>query len=112
MLSSEMVTAISGIVIGLGSVVGTVTVARAGRRTPQQERRDDFTVVTDELQEQLTAVKEDLAEQRQGRREDSKTIHALVRYVRKVLAVQRAHGIAPPDPDPDDALELAHHGLP
>lgn len=126
MPSVEMVTAISGLVIGLGGVGGTVAVARAGRRTPRQEDRDDFAAVTDSLQDQVTALRADVAEQRTevaaqkaevaeqkaGRRQDSRTINALVRYLRRTLAVQREHGIPPPDPDPDDVLELSAHGLP
>ncbi|MFI1580000.1 hypothetical protein [Embleya sp. NPDC020630] len=119
MPSAEMVTAISGLVVGLGGISGTVAVARAGRRTPGQERRDDFTAITASLQAQLTEVKAELVEQkneaavqREGRRQDSRTIHALVRYIRKLLGFVREQGLTPPPPDPTDERELAGHGLP
>lgn len=126
MPSAEMVTAISGLVVGLGGISGTVAVARAGRRTPRQERRDDFAAVTDNLQEQISTLKADVAEQKAevaaqkaevaeqkaGRRQDSRTINAMVRYMRKMARALRDHDLPLPDPDPDDVLELAHHGLP
>ncbi|MFE5332964.1 hypothetical protein ACFRCG_41930 [Embleya sp. NPDC056575] len=119
MPSAEMVTAISGLVVGLGGISGTVAVARAGRRTPGQERRDDFTAITNSLQTQLDGVKEELGEQKaeatllkEGRRQDSRTINALVRYLRATLRTLREHDIPPPVPDPNDALELSTHGLP
>lgn len=126
MPSLEMVTAISSGVVGLGSIAGTVAVARAGRRTPRQESRDDLALMREDLRDQKAEIKEqraewvsevrdlreEIAEEREGRQKDQRSVNALARYVKKLLATLRLHGIDPPDPDSGDEPELAAHGIP
>jgi hypothetical protein len=92
---------------GIASVIGTVATggfaawaARSAKRTKPQERRDDFTTVTDRMDKEIKRL-----ETRQGEQQDQITgqgaaiswlvvdRRGLVRYIRKA-------GLEPPMPRP------------
>lgn len=83
------------------------------------EDRRDFEAIKAELKEQKAELRNAVAdletqieEERAGRRRDQRTQAAILRYVRRLLAVLREHDIPPPAPDAGDEPELAAHGIP
>jgi len=88
------------------TVVGGVVTARAARRTKRQEKRDDFTTVTDRMDKEIKRL-----ETRQGEQQDQITGQGaaiawlvddrgrLVRYVRSI-------GGEPPAPRPIPARAM------
>jgi hypothetical protein len=88
--------------IAVSAVTGVcgVWAARSARRTPRQERRDDFTVVRDSLNQRIDDLKSDLAGQQEQITGQGAAIswlvvdrHSLVGYIRKA-------GLEPPAPRP------------
>ncbi|MEU6234404.1 hypothetical protein [Kitasatospora sp. NPDC047058] len=94
------------------TLAGTVYTARAGRRTRGQERRDDFTIVTDRMERELERLAKRLDEQeleavqqkaRLAGQEYS--IRYLAGWVRSMVGFIRASGLEPPpapQPVPED----------
>ncbi|MEU5976401.1 hypothetical protein [Streptomyces sp. NPDC047315] len=98
-------------VLALVGTAGGVVAARSARRTRRQERRDDFTAITERMerdiarQEQRIGV---LEERAVGQRE---TIRYLESWVRTLYGYIRRAGLeppAPPQPVPDAAREYLH----
>ncbi|WTW93606.1 hypothetical protein OG216_09565 [Streptomycetaceae bacterium NBC_01309] len=129
MPSAELVTAISSGVVGLGSIAGTIAVARAGRRTPRQQRLDEFSVVAERqdrdlerqgatierlegkverLELSLEDQKRQCAEERQ---EDRRVITAFVRIVRTTWRHMDALSVPDPVLDPGDVSVLEQYHL-
>jgi len=88
--------------IGVSAVTGMcgVWAARAARRTPRQERRDDFTVIRDSLNQRIVALEHGAANQQDQITGQGAAIswlvtdrHSLVGYIRKA-------GLEPPAPRP------------
>ncbi|MEU0393798.1 hypothetical protein ABZ208_13645 [Streptomyces sp. NPDC006208] len=88
--------------IGVSAVTGVcgVWAARAARRTPKQERRDDFLVIRDSLNLRIDKLERDHAEQQDQITGQGAAIswlitdrHSLVGYIRK-------SGLEPPAPRP------------
>lgn len=83
------------------------------------EDRAVFESIKKELKEQKAELRASVLElqmqiedERAGRRQDQRTQAAILRYVRRLLAVLREHEIPPPAPDAGDEPELAAHGIP
>lgn len=112
-ISAEMVTALSGLGVSGVTAAGSVWVARAGRRTAQQERRDDFTTIKTALNEQITELKKDasnqkaeIADQRKRIGEQDEVIAWLWTWTRSLVGFVRSLGHEPPaapHPVPDPA---------
>jgi hypothetical protein len=133
MPSAELVTAISSGVVGLGSLAGTIAVARAGRRTPRQQRLDEFAVIQaevrrsaadlkEELQAKVRELREEIGEERAGRAEDQRAcaeerrenrrvINALARILRTTFRHMDALGIPDPVLDPGDVGMLEEYNV-
>ncbi|HEY9374919.1 hypothetical protein [Streptomyces sp.] len=88
--------------IGVSAVTGVcgVWAARAARRTPRQEKRDDFTTIKDALNERIVKLEVDAAKQQDQITGQGAAIswlvtdrHSLVGYIRKA-------GLEPPAPRP------------
>lgn len=88
--------------IGMSAVTGVcgVWAARAARRTPRQERRDDFTVIRDSLNQRIAALEQGAVAQQDQITGQGAAIswlvtdrHSLVGYIRKA-------GLEPPAPRP------------
>jgi len=105
--------------VGVSVATGVcgVWAARAARRTPRQEKRDDFTVVTKEIRTSLTEVKKDLAEQKaESARQDERitdqslALEWLQRRLRDILARVRQAGleVPPAEPIPERARKHIH----
>jgi len=124
-------------IVGVGTVVGTIVVARASRRSRQQERRDDFTVLQAELRQQkahaerqntelrteVQHVRVEVAEERAGRAEDrrlceeerrqsQRKIDALLRFLWSMARVMQVHDVQVPALPPRDKTTLEEYDLP
>lgn len=99
--------------IGVSAVTGGcgVWAARAARRTPRQERRDDFTTVKDALNQRIDQLGTEQAAQRQIIGDQAEALRYLVLRVRSLVAYIRKAGMEPPAPPPmsDRAREYLHH---
>lgn len=106
------------IVVAAVTAGGTLGVARAARRSPRQERRDDFTLITDSLRRDLTDVKTEMAEQKTQLAEQKRQINDgdeltrwLARWFRACVGVMReSHLEIPPrpQPEPPNAADYLH----
>jgi DNA-binding cell septation regulator SpoVG len=103
--------------VSVATGVCGVWAARAARRTPRQEKRDDFTVVTKEIRTSLADVKKELAEQKaeSARQDERLTDQALAlewlqRRLRDILARVRNAGleVPPAEPIPERARKHIH----
>ncbi|WP_327308015.1 hypothetical protein OG730_35095 [Streptomyces sp. NBC_01298] len=105
--------------VGVSVATGVcgVWAARAARRTPRQEKRDDFTVVTAEIRTSLVDVKKELAEQkaesaRQSERigDQALALEWLQRRLRDILTRVRDAGleVPPAEPIPERARRHIH----
>lgn len=106
------------VVVAALTAGGTVGVGRAARRSPRQERRDDFKLITSNLRQDLTAVKTELAEQKtelatqkQHIDDGDELTRWLARWFRACVGVMRESRleIPPrPQPEPPAAAEYLH----
>lgn len=117
-MGAEMWTALSGVAVSGVTAFGTVWVAKAGRRTAEQEQRDNFSTFTRALNEEMGRLKTDLAEQkeetvRQRRRigDQDLAIGYLLGRLRSLLDFTRKAGLEPPvaPPMPERVREYIHH---
>jgi hypothetical protein len=124
-MGAEMWTALSGVAVSGITALGTVWVARAGRRTAEagrrtveQEQRDNFTTFTKALNEEMGRLKTDLTEQkeesaRQRRRigDQDLAIGYLLGRLRTMVDFIRKAGLEPPaaPPMPERVREYIHH---
>lgn len=122
MPSVEMVTALTGGGVGLATAAGTVVVALSSRRTRRQERRDDFSAITSNLQQRLTQVETLLTAEQQARaedrkqcaeerREDRRVINSLARILRTVYRHNDALAVPEPVLDPVDTQVLEQYHI-
>lgn len=99
-MTTEMLTALSGLGVSLLTAGGGVLVARAARRTPRQERRDDFLAVTE--RQDRAIERQDMAieqlEERAARQDEA--IGWLLARVRGLVGYIRSTGLEPPAPEP------------
>lgn len=88
--------------IGVSAVTGFcgVWAARAARRTPRQEKRDDFTVIRDSLQTQIDGLKRDAASQQDQIIGQGAAISWLVTDRHSLVGYIRKSGLEPPAPRP------------
>lgn len=106
-LSTEMLTALSGLGVSLVTAGGGVWVAKAARRTPAQERRDDFLAMTErqdkaiEQLERRIEIRETEAERQRDRiSNQDEAIGWLLARVRGLVTYIRSTGLEPPAPEP------------
>lgn len=99
--------------IGVSAVTGAcgMWAARAARRTPRQERRDDFTAVKDALNQRIDQLGAEQAAQRQIIGDQAEALRYLVVRVRSLVAYIRKAGMEPPAAPPmsDRARDHLHH---
>ena len=106
------------VVVSTLTAASAVGVGRAARRSPRQEKRDDFTLITDSLRKDLTDVKTDLAStktelavtRREVEEYDALT-RWMARWVRACVGAMRDSqvDIPPrPQPEPRNAAEYLH----
>jgi hypothetical protein len=102
-------TADTWIQAGLAIVgtVGGIVAARSARRTKAQERRDDFTAITDQqgkaierLEKRVERQESEAESQRQRISGQDATIGYLVTRVRGLVGYIRRAGMEPPAPEP------------
>lgn len=108
----------TSVVVSVLTAGGTVGVARAARRTPRQERRDDFVLITSNLRQDLADVKAELATQKseqatQKRKLDDneELTRWLVRWFRACVGAMRESQLEIPPrplPEPPNATEYLH----
>lgn len=106
-MSAEMVTALSGLGVSGVTAFGSYWVARAGRRTRQQEWRDDFVALQEQagkaierLERRIKAQEEEGDKQRRRIADQDAAIGWLVVRVRGLVAYIRKAGLEPPAPEP------------
>lgn len=106
-MGPEMWTALSGVAVAALTVLGTVWVAKSGRKTAQEELRENFSTFTKALNEELGRVKADLGEQKEEAVRQRKRIgdqDAALNYLRRRIGVLvtyiRKAGMEPPAPEP------------
>jgi hypothetical protein len=99
-MSAEMVTALSGVGVSVATAAGSWLVARAGRRTRQQERRDDFTAVTARMDKEIKRLEGRVERQESRITDQDAAIAWLTGRLRSLLAYTRKAGLEPPPPPP------------
>lgn len=114
-MSPEIVASI--VVSALTGVCG-VWAARSARRTPRQEKRDDFTVVTDRLDKDIERLQRRISEQESESEkhrlrisEQDEAIGWLLARLRGLTSYIRSAGMAPPPPEPmpERVRKYIHH---
>ena len=117
-MGTEMWTALSAVAVSGVTAFGTVWVAKAGRRTAEQEQRDNFSTFTKALNDELGRLKTDLGEQkeestRQRRRigDQDLAIGYLLGRLRTLVDYIRKANLEPPaaPPMPERVREYLHH---
>lgn len=111
-MSAESWAALSALGVAAASGVGTVYTARAGRRTRGQERRDDFTTVTERMERELERLGKRVDEQELESAEHRAriagqdfTIRYLAGWVRSLVGFIQTSGLEPPpapQPPPEE----------
>lgn len=110
--------ALSALGVAIITAVGGVWVARSGRRTRQQERRDDFTEITKALNDRIKGLKDEIGEQKAEMREAQRritdqdaTIGWLLSRVRGLVWYVRQSGQEPPEapPMPERVRDYIQH---
>lgn len=95
-----------------------VWAARSARRTPKQERRDDFTAVTEQqgkaierLERRVEKGEVEAEKQRARISDQDEAIGWLLNRVRGLVGYIRTAGLEPPAPDPmsERARQYIHH---
>jgi len=114
-----MLTALSALAVAVVTAIGAIATAVIGRRQPRgQQRRDDFTAVTDRMEREITRqgqrIDELEAEAEQDRVRISTQDFAL-RYIaswsRSLVAYMRQQRLEPPPPPqpiPDEVRPYLH----
>lgn len=114
-----MLTALSALAVAIVTAIGAVTTAVIGRRQPRgQQRRDDFSVVTDRMDREITRQGERIDELEAEAEADRARITAqdfALRYIaswaRSLVAYMREQRLEPPPPPqpvPDEARAYLH----
>jgi hypothetical protein len=117
-----MLTALSALVVALVTAVGGIVTAVIGRRAPRvprgQQRRDDFTVVTDRMEREITRQGEKIDELEAEAERDRARITAqdfAIRYLagwaRSLVGYMRRQQLEPPPPPqpvPEEVRPFLH----
>jgi hypothetical protein len=111
-------TALSALGVASVGLVGTVYTARAGRRSGKQERRDDFTVVTERMERELERLAKrvdeqelETTQQRARLAGQEYSIRYLCGWIRSMVGFIQASGLEPPpapNPIPEDVRPYLH----
>ncbi|MFF8953899.1 hypothetical protein ACF09I_34635 [Streptomyces sp. NPDC014940] len=115
----EMLTALSALAVALVTAAGGITTTIVGRRQPRgQQRRDDFTAVTDRLGQHIERLERRIDDQEQDAERDRQrmtaqdvTIRYLVGWVRTLVTFARRAQLEPPpppEPVPEEARPYLH----
>lgn len=93
--------------LALVGTVGGIVAARSARRTKRQERRDDFTAITDQqgkalerLEARVLRQEEDSEKQRQRIGDQDEAIGWLLHRVRSLVSHIKKAGMEPPLAEP------------
>jgi len=93
--------------LALIGTAGGIVAARSARRTKRQERRDDFTAVTDQqgkaierLEKRVERQETEAERQRERITGQDATIGYLLSRVRSLVTYIRGQGMEPPAPAP------------
>lgn len=114
-----MLTAVSALAVAIVTAAGGTITAVIGRRQPRgQQRRDDFTVVTDRMDREITRQGERIDELEADAERDRARISAqdfALRYIggwaRSLVAYMRQAQLEPPPPPqpiPDEVRPYLH----
>lgn len=114
-----MLTALSALAVALVTAIGGIAQVVVGRRQPRgQQRRDDFTAVTDRMDREITRQGERIDELEAEAEVDRARINAqdfALRYIaswaRSLVAYMREQHLEPPPPPqpvPDEAQAYLH----
>lgn len=82
------------------TAIGAALAGRAARRTRRQERRDDFTVIKDALNERIDGLTQEMTQQREQLNGQGAAISWLVVDRRSLVGYIRKAGLEPPAPRP------------
>lgn len=98
------------IVVAALTAGGTLGVARAARRSPRQEKRDDFAAVTERLDRDIERLETRITRQDSQISGQSAAIGHLSGWVRTLVLFTRASGLEPPPQPfvPDEARPYLH----
>lgn len=98
------------IVVAALTAGGTTAVGRAARRTPRQEKRDDFAAVTARLDKDIERLDARLTRADARIAGQSSAIGYLHTLVRTLVVFTRAAGLEPPPAPqpPEDAKPFLH----
>lgn len=125
-MSAELVTSLSALAVAGVTAAGGVATTIVGRRQPLgQRRRDDFTAVTNRMDQDIVRLEKRLtdAEQKAERAEERAerdrrrlgeqeyALRYIAGWVRELVAWGRRMGgdpPAPPEPVPDEARQFLH----
>ncbi|MBM7088137.1 hypothetical protein JTP67_06135 [Streptomyces sp. S12] len=102
----EMLTALSALAVAVVTAVGGIVTAVVGRRQPRgQQRRDDFTAVTDRMEREITRQGQKIDEMEADAERDRARITAqdfAIRYLagwaRSLVGYMRRQQLEPPPP--------------
>ncbi|MFE1424351.1 hypothetical protein ACFW6C_02080 [Streptomyces fungicidicus] len=102
----EMLTALSALAVAVVTAIGGIVTAVIGRRQPRgQQRRDDFTTVTDRMDREITRQGQRIDELEEEAERDRARITAqdfALRYIggwaRSLVAYMRDQRLEPPPP--------------
>lgn len=86
--------------LAIVGATGGVVAARSARRTKRQERRDDFTTVTDRMEKEIKRLETRQGEQQEQLTGQGAAIAWLVTDRRGLVAYIRRSGLEPPAPRP------------
>ncbi|MBM9510004.1 hypothetical protein [Actinacidiphila acididurans] len=94
------------VVVAVITSAGTLGVARTARRTPRQERRDDFAAVTKRMDREFERLDGRVTRQEATIRGQAAAIVHLQGWVRALVLFVRDSGMEPPaqPPVPEEAL--------
>jgi len=111
-------TALSALGVASVGLAGTVYTARAGRRSGKQERRDDFTAVTERMERELERLAKrvdeqelETTQQRARLAGQEYSIRYLCGWIRSMVGFIQASGLEPPPaphPIPEDVRPYLH----
>ncbi|GAA1888509.1 hypothetical protein GCM10009837_07970 [Streptomyces durmitorensis] len=109
---------ISSVVVSVLTALCGLWAARSARRTPRQEKRDDFTAITDQqgkaierLEHRIQVREAEAERQRERISEQDEAIGWLLNRVRGLVGYIRGTGLEPPAQDPmsERARKYIHH---
>ncbi|MFD5294796.1 hypothetical protein ACFWJU_06270 [Streptomyces mutabilis] len=115
----EMLTALSALAVAGVTALGGIATAVIGRRQPRgQQRRDDFTVVTERMDREITRQGERIDELEADAEQDRARIAAqdqalryLAGWARSLVGYMRRQQLEPPPPPqpvPDEVAPYLH----